>query len=1610
MTSKPAAILAATLVPGNAAYERLKKPKREKLAKLAALFASTDHIGQGKLFAAIAPKAKPESQVTTLKRLQDTLQAFAADAKLLLRLALASDGTASLEASAEPSPVEKLAASMLPLDTRGLTQPRIAAPRDLCVFVSLAHDEEQKDKAQMALIASIEKRTQLLARQTGKLGKVAFFRDPQIALSDSGITHRVTEEMAKADAFVILLWQRYLERVSDASSGFNVIRDVEHPFMRQHPTKRVVAAYGSLSGLTGLREKYFSDKPIGDYNSPVQYEKDEAKRESFVNNIADAVIEILTRPEPPPRALPDEDSPDDHTGAGDDVTSARNKSRRSEHDLNARASALAPDVENSFAPPRARTGTLSRDESDTAPADAGGKDLLPELHAWVGNPGASPFCAVLGETGQGKTTAMQMFARELLKARERKTTGKKPPLPIYIDLRKYPYNADDSIETLLTRVLSESGEVGAATPKALQEMLAALHRGELVVIFDGLDERTVGMTRQEATHFIQQLWRIFPNDGLHAWREYFAARAKFRDEVKRQSEASEKAGVSTGHKVLQGPKPPPPMGKMLLTCRTHYFRTLAEMNGMLLDNLRGDAEAADFSLYRLLPFNEEQIRHYLKAKLPTRDPDAVIALFCRVHNLRELAARPLLLRMITDRIDRIEQIVATAGQEFLTLHLYRDIVSDWLTRDDPKHKFASEYKPLLMESLACELWKKRARTISVEKLAAWLDTFLAAHPHIENAHNRIDRELLKEDLRTATFIVHSQRSGNTSEYSFAHTSFLEYFLASAIGRQLASGALDKSLFKVAPPSLEAARFLAEWRVAADEDDGQAFDEALAAQLGVHSPAINGWLFLVYQHLHSLGIDVHLPAPLCLRDADLTGSAIRGLPHRWLNLRDTDFSGATLTESDWAFADARGAKFTGAWVGGASFEAAHISPNALDAAAWLGGMRMRHPVAARSAFDATRPRALQPRFSGGHDEVVHHVAIDVSHAYIVSASADNIVKLWSVSTGACVQTFVEHQGRVLCTKFDTSGAVFATSCDDQTTIKLWSFAKGACVRIFSGHQSRVRSAAFDSSGAFIVSTSHDKTVKLWNIASGTCVRTFGHQESVWCAAVDESGTFIVSSSDDKALKLWNIASGACVQTLSVPEHTVSCVAADARRGYFASTAVDNAIKLWSMATGECVQTLSGHQSIVRNMAIDASGSFIVSVSTDSTIKLWDVVTGSCVQTFAGHVSEVFNAAFDCSGALIVSSSTDKTVKLWSRASGACIQTLSGGERWMQDASFDASGTVIALACGDNTVKLWNIASGVRMRTFTGHQHWPWSVAFDASGNFLVSASQDKTVKLWSVATGACLKTLSGHQSPVRSASFDRIGEFIVSSSDDKTIKIWDVATGTCVQTISGHDAPVQSASFDSTGAVVVSASDDKSVKLWDVATRACVQTFYGHDAPVQCAAFDATGAYIVSASNDKTVKLWSVATGACLKTFFGHVAGVRSVAFDATGTFIVSASQDTTVKLWQVATGVCAQTLFGHKQRIWRAAFDTSGAFAVSASDDGTVRMWDLKTGTCVRIFAQLPQRQWATLDVATKRFIAASPGAWRYIGYVDENGHEIEAESLGAITGMEWPVDMRVPA
>ena len=60
-----------------------------------------------------------------------------------------------------------------------------------------------------------------------------------------------------------------------------------------------------------------------------------------------------------------------------------------------------------------------------------------------------------------------------------------------------------------------------------------------------------------------------------------------------------------------------------------------------------------------------------------------------------------------------------------------------------------------------------------------------------------------------------------------------------------------------------------------------------------------------------------------------------------------------------------------------------------------------------------------------------------------------------------------------------------STDFSKTVRLWSLRTSECLQTFIGHADKVCSVAFSKDGKTIASGSQDQSVRLWNTATGEC---------------------------------------------------------------------------------------------------------------------------------------------------------------------------------------------------------------------------------------------------------------------------------------------------------------------------------------------------------------------------------------------------------------------------------------------------------------------------------------------------------------------------------------------
>ena len=114
--------------------------------------------------------------------------------------------------------------------------------------------------------------------------------------------------------------------------------------------------------------------------------------------------------------------------------------------------------------------------------------------------------------------------------------------------------------------------------------------------------------------------------------------------------------------------------------------------------------------------------------------------------------------------------------------------------------------------------------------------------------------------------------------------------------------------------------------------------------------------------------------------------------------------------------------------------------------------------------------------------------------LISASADNNIRIWDINTGACEQ-IIGHGNDVefMSVSDDLKWVIFAVA---DGTIRKWNVDAGRVDQLLEGHREAVCSAVFSSGSNMVASGSYDRTVRIWSIETGECLRLLeGHHDCV-----------------------------------------------------------------------------------------------------------------------------------------------------------------------------------------------------------------------------------------------------------------------------------------------------------------------------------------------------------------------------------------------------------------------------------------------------------------------------------------------------------------------------------
>lgn len=400
----------------------------------------------------------------------------------------------------------------------------------------------------------------------------------------------------------------------------------------------------------------------------------------------------------------------------------------------------------------------------------------------------------------------------------------------------------------------------------------------------------------------------------------------------------------------------------------------------------------------------------------------------------------------------------------------------------------------------------------------------------------------------------------------------------------------------------------------------------------------------------------------------------------------------------------------------------------------------------------------------HGDYVTSLAFNHDGRYIISGSADGIVRVWATRTGYEFAR-VAHDGYVKSVTFSRDGR-YAISAGSDGIIHMWEASTKANLMLVNNISSDVTTNSFSNDSKYIaLGNNYSAVVK--EIATGFDVTEVDHNNRVGTVAFSPDGKTIVSEGGD--IHVWEAETGDEITFIEnsywTPLQHVS-FSPDGKYGMAVTIGLVDTVRLWDVITGETVKTLN-HDDLVNAATFSPDGKFIAAGSQDGSVYIWEATAGKITSKLK-HDDAVYSVAFSPDGRYVVSGSWDRTVRVW--------QVFSGVE--------------IARMSHDGIVN---------------------SIVFSPDGRYIVSGSSDGTARVWSVNNFKEIARMK-HNGSVNTAMFSPDGKYVLSGSADGEVRVWEITTELEIASVT-HNYEITSVAFSPNGKYVVSRSVDGIVRVW-----------------------------------------------------------------------------------------------------------------------------------------------------------------------------------------------------
>jgi WD40 repeat protein len=611
----------------------------------------------------------------------------------------------------------------------------------------------------------------------------------------------------------------------------------------------------------------------------------------------------------------------------------------------------------------------------------------------------------------------------------------------------------------------------------------------------------------------------------------------------------------------------------------------------------------------------------------------------------------------------------------------------------------------------------------------------------------------------------------------------------------------------------------------------------------------------------------------------------------------------------------------------------LRPEAMKASdfAWRARAHLARPALVPVRPSLTPPEAEIARLEG-HGGAVNDVTI-LPDGRLASASADQTIKIWDLSTYTEIGCLTGHAASVNALALLADGRLASASSDK--CIKIWNVQDQCEVQTIHAHREGINTLCVLSGGR-LASGSNDGTITLWDLSTGLERVRLSHlapkaqepepptffqrllkrihrtaaadvKQSVRILALASlADGHLVSAADgyDGNLRLWDLETGEEVARFSSAGSIPALLVLPDGRIISGSDfpmyiAKENpgsfsvCIEVWDLMEGRVVRRLEDANGLDLVLLPDGK---LASGSDDGMIRVWDIGASQQVYQLRGHTSGV-NALAACGGNRLVSGSSDMTIRVWDLAAPPMTdRTKSHSERVNALVRIDYGR--VASASGDGTIKIWDIATGDVLKTLVDDGDWLYSLAVLPDGH-LVSGGFRGAICYWDPISGEQTSRWLAHGGRVQALALLPSGSLVSTTTEgDGSVKVWRPGAGAAVPLL---EIPKVYASW-----LVVLGGDQFAIgsgtgpiRLCDARTRSEIRQLGIPTVGAEAAAA-LSDIELLTASRDGALRRWDIARCTEVARIDAHKQWSSAVAV-LPNNRLASASMDKMIRLWDLTT-------------------------------------------------------------------------------------------------------------